>query len=150
MKSRLNLYAVAPHVLKPMLAMEQAIKAHGLEPSLVELVKTRASIINHCAFCIDMHTRDARAAGETEQRLFLLSAWQEAPCYTERERAALAWTDALTLVAETGAPDSAYETMAAQFNPEEQVKLTHLIVTINGWNRFAVGFRNVPGQSVGE
>jgi AhpD family alkylhydroperoxidase len=149
MKPRLNVYAVAPAVLKPMLAMEQAIKAHGLEHSLVELVKTRASILNHCAFCIDMHTRDARVAGESEQRLFLLSAWQEAPCYTERERAALAWTDALTLLAETGAPDSAYETMAAQFDPEEQVKLTHLIVTINAWNRFAVGFRNVPGQSVG-
>lgn len=149
MKSRLNLYAVAPHVLKPMLAMEQAIKAQGLEHSLVELVKTRASLINHCAFCIDMHTRDARAAGETEQRLYLLSAWHEAPCYSERERAALAWTDALTLIAETGAPDAVYEVMAAHFDPEEQVKLTHLIVTINAWNRFAVGFRNVPGQSVG-
>ena len=149
MKPRLNPHAVAPAMMKPMLTMEHAIKAHGLEPTLVELVKTRASLLNRCAFCIDMHTRDARAAGETEQRLFLLSAWQEAPCYTDRERAALAWTDALTLLAETGAPDDAYATMAAQFNPEEQVKLTHVIVTINAWNRFAVGFRNVPGQSVG-
>ena len=149
MKSRLNFHAVAPQLLKPMLAMEQAIKAHGLEPVLVELVKTRASLINHCAYCIDMHTRDARAAGETEQRLYLLAAWREAPCYTERERAALAWTDALTLVAETGAPDDAYEAMAAQFSPEEQVKLTHLIVTINAWNRYAIGFRSVPGKSPG-
>lgn len=149
MKSRLNYHAVAPQLLKPMFAMEQAIKAHGLEPVLVELVKTRASLINHCAFCIDMHTRDARAAGETEQRLYLLGAWHEAPCYTERERAALAWTDALTLVAETGAPDDAYAAMAAHFSPEEQVKLTHLIVTINAWNRYAIGFRSVPGQGAG-
>jgi len=149
MSQRLNYFAAAPEAMKAMMGMENTIRNSGLEHNLLELVKTRASQINRCAYCIEMHTRDARAAGETEERLYLLSAWEEAFCYTPRERAALGWTEALTLVSETGAPDSAYEALAAEFTPEEQVKLTHAIVTINAWNRFAVGFRSVPGRKPG-
>lgn len=144
MTTRLNHWNAAPKVMQAMLALEKASRSNGLEPSLLELVKTRTSQINRCAFCLDMHTREARAAGETEERLYMLSAWEEATCYTPRERAALAWTDALTLLAATGAPDSAHAALAAEFTPEEQVALTLAIVTINGWNRFAVGFRAQP------
>lgn len=147
MTTRLNHAAAAPKVIQAMMALEKASRSQGLEPSLLELVKTRASQINRCAFCLDMHTREARAAGETEERMTMLAAWEEATCYTPRERAALAWTDALTLLAATGAPDSAYATMAGEFNPEEQVALTLAIVTINGWNRFAVGFRAEPARA---
>lgn len=113
----------------------------GLEASLVHLVKVRASILNGCANCINMHTQEARKDGETEQRLYLVAAWHEAPFYSDRERAALAWTDALTLVATKGAPDDAtYAALAAQFSPEEQVALTQLINIINAWNRIAIGF----------
>lgn len=146
MTTRLNHWAAAPQVMQAMLALEKASVSQGLEPSLLELVKTRASQVNRCAFCLDMHTREARAAGETEERLHMLCAWDEATCYTPRERAALAWTDALTLLAATGAPDSAYAALAAEFAPEEQVALTLAIVTINGWNRFAVGFRAQPSR----
>ena len=115
--------------------------ASGLEPSLAHLVKIRASILNGCANCINMHTQEARKDGETEQRLYLLAAWQEAPVFSARERAALAWTDALTLLATKGAPDEGmHAALAAQFSEEEQVKLTALINVINGWNRLAVGF----------
>lgn len=144
MTTRLNHWAAAPKAMQAMLALEKASRSNGLEPSLLELVKTRTSQINRCAFCLDMHTREARAAGETEERLCMLSAWEEATCYTPRERAALAWTDALTLLAATGAPNSAHAALAAEFAPEEQVALTLAIVTINGWNRFAVGFRAQP------
>ena len=109
----------------------------------MELVKIRASQINGCAFCLHMHTASAREHGETEERLYLLDAWRESPLYSERERAALAWTEALTLVAETRAPDEDYHALQAQFTEEEQVKLTLLIVAINGWNRIQVGFRGV-------
>lgn len=143
MQARLDYYKAAPEVLKAMMALETAAVNSGLEHSLIELVKTRASQINNCAYCIHMHTRDARKAGETEERLYLLSAWRESPLYTDRERAALAWTEALTLLAETGAPDADYEALAAQFSPDEQAKLTLLIATINAWNRFGVGFRMV-------
>ncbi len=149
MTTRLNHWNAAPKVMQAMLALEKASRSHGLEPSLLELVKTRASQINRCAFCLDMHTREARAAGETEERLYMLAAWDEATCYTPRERAALAWTDALTLLSATGAPDSAHDTVAAEFSPEEQVALTLAIVTINGWNRFAVGFRAEPTRGNG-
>ena len=143
MQPRLNLWTAAPEALKPMLALEASVTASGLEHSLIELVKLRASQINGCAFCIDMHTKDARKAGETEQRLYLLSAWRESPLYTSRERAALAWTEALTLVAGTHAPDADYEMLAAHFTDAEKVKLSMLIVAINGWNRLSVGFRNI-------
>ncbi|MBR0648464.1 carboxymuconolactone decarboxylase family protein [Roseomonas terrae] len=146
MTTRLNHWTAAPKVMQAMMALEKASRSNGLEHSLLELVKTRASIINRCAFCLDMHTREARAAGETEERLIMLAAWEEATCYTPRERAALAWVDALTRLAETGAPDAAFEAMAAEFSAEEQVALTLAIVTINGWNRFAVGFRAEPAR----
>jgi len=142
MTARLNPYAVAPEAVAPLLALEASFKDSGLEFSLIELVKTRASQINGCAFCVHMHTRDARGAGETEERLYLLSAWRESTLYTDRERAALAWTEALTLIAETHAPDEDYAALKAQFTDEESVKLTLLIGTINLWNRIAVGFRS--------
>ena len=126
-----------------LVAVEDQVKASGLEHSLIELVKTRASQINGCAYCIDMHTTDARKAGETEQRLYLLNAWRESPLYSERERAALAWTEALTLIAETHAPDEDYEAMRAQFSESEAVNLTMLIGAINAWNRVAIGFRAI-------
>ncbi|WP_043366626.1 carboxymuconolactone decarboxylase family protein [Belnapia sp. F-4-1] len=146
MTPRLNYFAAAPKLLQAMMALEKAVISSGLEHGLIELVKTRASQINGCAFCIDMHTRDALKAGESPTRLFLLDAWREAPHYTDRERAALAWTEALTLVAETHAPDEAYEGLRFHFSDEEIVQLSVLIGTINAWNRLAIGFRSVPDQ----
>ena len=143
MKARLIPYDVAPGALKPMIELEKTLKNSGLEHGLIELVKTRASQINGCAYCIHMHTKDARSAGETEERLYLLNAWRESPLYSERERAALAWTEALTLVAETHAPDQDYEELSRHFTPAEQVNLTLLIGAINAWNRLAIGFRSV-------
>lgn len=143
MKPRLNPYKTAPSTMQPMVDLEDQVKNSGLEFSLIELVKTRASQINGCAYCIHMHTRDARAAGESEERLFLLDAWRESPLYSSRERAALAWTEALTLVSETHAPDGDWEQLQAHFSAEEQVKLTLLIATINAWYRIAIGFRSV-------
>lgn len=143
MTPRLIAHEVLPAAMKPMMALEAHIRTCGLDHALVELVKTRASQINGCAFCLHMHTRDARAAGETEARLHLLGAWRESPLYTPRERAALAWTEALTLVAESHAPDADYEAARALFTAEEMVNLTLLIGTINSWNRIAIGFRYV-------
>ncbi|HEY0848593.1 MAG TPA: carboxymuconolactone decarboxylase family protein, partial [Bradyrhizobium sp.] len=135
MKPRMNYYQAAPDTIKALVGVEDVIKASGLDQSLIELVKTRASQINGCAYCIHMHTADARKYGETEQRLYLLSAWRESPLYTDRERAALAWTEALTLISETHAPDADYEAMRAQFSESEAVNLTMLIGAINAWNR---------------
>jgi AhpD family alkylhydroperoxidase len=118
----------------------------GLEPALIELVKLRASQINGCAFCIDMHTKDARAMGETEQRLYALSAWREAPFYTDRERAALAWTDAVTLVADGHVPDEVYTHVRQHFSQQELVNLTMAGIAINGWNRLAISFRWLAGS----
>ncbi|MDX5445788.1 MAG: carboxymuconolactone decarboxylase family protein [Zoogloeaceae bacterium] len=143
MQARLDPFKASPESMRAMLALEEHVRNCGLEYSLIELVKTRASQINGCAFCVHMHTRDARNAGETEERLYLLSAWRESPLYTERERAALEWTEALTLLADTHAPDAAYAAFEAQFDAKEQVQLTLLISTINAWNRFAVGFRSI-------
>jgi AhpD family alkylhydroperoxidase len=143
LKARLIPFEVAPGALKPMIELEKNLKNSGLEHSLIELVKTRASQINGCAYCIHMHTKDARANGESEERLYLLSAWRESPLYSDRERAALAWTEALTLVSETHAPDEDYEELSRHFTPEEQVKLTLLIGAINTWNRIAIGFRSI-------
>ncbi|MTV16536.1 MULTISPECIES: carboxymuconolactone decarboxylase family protein [Bradyrhizobium] len=143
MKPRMNFYQAAPETIKALVAVENQIAASGLEQSLIELVKTRASQINGCAYCINMHTENARKHGETEQRLYLLNAWRESPLYSERERAALAWTEALTLVSETHAPDADYEVVRAQFSDSELVNLTTLIGTINAWNRIAIGFRAV-------
>jgi AhpD family alkylhydroperoxidase len=141
MKTRLNPYQAAPDAMNAMLALEKYVQGSGLEPTLIELVKTRASQINGCAFCLHMHTRDARAHGETEERLYLLDAWRESSLYTPRERAALEWTEALTLVAQTHVPDGAYETVREQFDEAELVKLTLLVNAINAWNRFAIAFR---------
>jgi len=143
LKARLIPFEVAPGALKPMIELEKNLKNSGLEHSLIELVKTRASQINGCAYCIHMHTKDARANGESEERLYLLSAWRESPLYSDRERAALAWTEALTLIAKTHAPDEDYEELSRHFTPEEQVKLTLLIGAINTWNRIAIGFRSI-------
>ena len=137
--AKLDPFAAAPAQMKSWLGTSLAV-AGSLEPGLVSLVEVRASQINACANCINMHTVEARAKGETEQRIYLLSAWREAPCYSERERAALGWTEALTRLSEGRGHDSAYEALKAQFTEEEQVKLTLMINVINGWNRIAVGF----------
>jgi AhpD family alkylhydroperoxidase len=134
----------APDTVKALMALEAQIQGSGLEQSLIELVKTRASQINGCAYCINMHTSDARKHGETEQRLYLLNAWREAPAYSERERAALAWTEAVTLIADTHAPDDLYAEVRKHFSEAETVNLTMLIATINAWNRLAISFRAVP------
>jgi AhpD family alkylhydroperoxidase len=134
-----DLFAAAPSLMKSWFGTSVAINA-SLDPSLAELVKIRASQINGCANCINMHTAEAREKGETEQRIYLLSAWREAPCYNDRERAALGWTEALTRLSEGHTHESAYEALKAQFTEEERVKLTLMINIINGWNRLAVGF----------
>ncbi len=146
MESRLNYGKIAPGALKAMLELEKYVRECGLEASLLELVKVRASQINGCAYCIDMHTKDARAAGETEQRLYLVASWREAPCYTDRERAALAWTEALTELATYGAEDELYEEVSGYFSEKELVDLTTAIIAINGWNRFGVSFRPEVGS----
>ena len=143
MQPRLNPFKFAPDTVKAAQAFEEHLANSGLERSLYHLVKTRASQINGCAFCLHMHTAGARKLGETEERLYLLDAWRESPLYSERERAALAWTEALTLVSETRAPDDVYRPVKEQFTEEEQVTLTLLIVAINGWNRIQVGFRAI-------
>jgi AhpD family alkylhydroperoxidase len=134
-----DLFAAAPELMKKWAATSLAA-ASSLEPTLVRLVEIRASQINGCANCINMHAGEARAKGETEQRIYLLSAWREAPCYTDRERAALGWTEALTRLSEGHTHESAYEALKAQFSEEERVKLTLMVNVINGWNRIAVGF----------
>jgi AhpD family alkylhydroperoxidase len=146
MEPRLDYAKTAPDGFKTMLALEQYARHSGLEAPLLELVKIRASQINGCAFCLDMHTKDARAAGETEQRLYSLSAWRETPFFNERERAALAWTESLTLVSETHVPDEVYETVRQHFSEKELVDLTLAVVAINGWNRLAISFRTLPGS----
>jgi AhpD family alkylhydroperoxidase len=140
---RLNPYRVAPEMMKAVAALDAVVQSAGLEQSLVELVKTRASQINGCAYCLHMHTRDARAGGESEARLYLLDAWRESSLYTDRERAALAWTEAVTMVAQTHVPDSAYENICEHFGDEELVNLTLLVTMINVWNRIAISFRSV-------
>jgi len=129
-----------------MLALEEYVAHSGLEKSLYELVKLRASQINGCAYCIDMHTKDARDTGETEQRLHALTAWQETPFFTEPERAALEWTEVMTLISENDISDALNESVTEQFNEKEHVALSMAIVTINGWNRLAIGFRKEPGS----
>jgi AhpD family alkylhydroperoxidase len=137
---------VAPDVFKAMMALESTVKASGVENNLLDLIRLRASQINGCAYCIDMHSKDLRANGESEERLFLLDAWREAPFYSERERAALAWTEAITLISEEHVPDVVYEEARKQFSDEDLVKLTLAIVAINGWNRFSIAFRAEPGH----
>jgi AhpD family alkylhydroperoxidase len=145
METRLDYGKKAPGALRAMVELEKYVRECGLEPTLIELIKVRASQINGCAYCIDMHSKDALAAGETDQRLFLLSAWREAPFYTDRERAALAWTEALTEIATYGVEDELYEEVSEHFSEKELVDLTTAIITINGWNRFGIAFRPEVG-----
>lgn len=146
MTTRLDFAKAAPGAYRAMSQLEQYIRNCGLERSLIELVKIRASQINGCAYCLDMHTKDARAAGESEQRIYLISAWREAPFYSERERAALEWTEALTLIAENEVSDELYERVKPHFTDEELVNLSLAIVTINGWNRLAISSRSEVGS----
>lgn len=146
MKPRLEYHQAASGASQAMLGMEKYVRACGIEHSLLELIKTRASQINGCAYCIDMHTKDARVAGESEQRLYGLSAWRETPFYSERERAALEWTEALTLISQNDVPDELYDRVRKHFNEEELVNVTMAIITINGWNRLAIPFRAIPGS----
>jgi AhpD family alkylhydroperoxidase len=145
MAERLNYARAFPDGLHAILSVEKAIKASGLEPRLLELVKMRASQLNGCAYCLDMHSKDARAAGETEQRLYTLPAWRGTPFYTPRERAALAWTEAITNIQHGHASDEEYEAVRKQFDESELVKLTVAIAQINTWNRIAISFRAEPG-----
>lgn len=145
MKPRIEYGKVAPEGRKAMFGLESYVRQCGLEESLLELVKLRSSQINGCAYCVDMHSKDARAEGETEQRLYALVAWEETPFFTERERAALAWTEAVTKVGENHVPDSVFERARRDFNEKELVDLTLAIIAINGWNRLAISFRTVPG-----
>ena len=147
MESRIDYLKAAPKgSAEAMYGLEKYVRGCGLEHSLLELMKVRASQINGCAYCIDMHTKDARAAGETEQRLYALNAWRETPFFTDRERAALEWTEALTLISTHGVPDELYERVSKHFNEGEMVNLSLAVVTINGWNRLAISFRSVPGS----
>jgi AhpD family alkylhydroperoxidase len=146
MNARIDLMHVNPGVVHAMLGLERQVRQAGFDHKLLNLVRMRASQINGCAYCLDMHSTDARAIGETEQRLYGLDAWREAPYYSARERAALEWTEALTLVAETHAPDEVYERVREQFPEDELVHLSLAIVAINGWNRLNIAARTVAGD----
>jgi AhpD family alkylhydroperoxidase len=146
MPTRLDYYAVAPEGLKAVRALEQYLRKSGLEPALIELVKLRASLMNGCAYCVDIHTKDARAKGETEQRLFATPVWREAPFFSPRERAALAWTEAVTDIGRTGVRDALYDEARTQFTEKELVDLTLAVIAINAWNRLAVTFRPAIGN----
>lgn len=146
MEQRINYSKTAPKGIEILHSLENYIKSSGLEPSLLELVRMRASQINNCAYCIDMHTKDARSRGESEQRLYGLSAWRESPFYSERERTALAWTEAVTRVDEDQVPDAIYEQARKNFGEKELTDLTFAVIAINSWNRLAVSFRTLPGS----
>lgn len=145
MDSRLNYSKVAPEGIRALGGLEEYLRKSGLEPDLLNLIKARASQLNGCAYCLDMHTKDARAAGETEQRLYALSVWRGTPFYTDRERAALGWTDAVTLVSQGPIPDALYQEARRHFSEKELVDLTLGVVAVNGWNRLSIAFRTVPG-----
>jgi AhpD family alkylhydroperoxidase len=148
MNARIDLMHVSPGIIQAMLGLERQVRKSGLDATLLDLVRMRASQINGCAYCLDMHSKDARANGETEQRLHGLVAWRDAPYYSARERAALEWTEALTLVSETHVPDDVYERARAQFTEDELMHLSLAIVAINAWNRLNVAARTVPGGYV--
>jgi len=145
MQERVAYAKVAPATIVAMRALDQYVTQSGLEPALLDLVKIRASQLNGCAYCIDMHTKDARARGESEQRLYALPVWHETPFFTERERAALAWTEAITLLSGHRVTDELYEGPRLHFGEKQLVDLTMAIIAINGWNRLSVAFRTVPG-----
>ncbi|AGK51032.1 alkylhydroperoxidase AhpD family core domain protein [Burkholderia thailandensis MSMB121] len=144
METRLDYRQANPHALNAMLALEERIAQSGLEPTLLELVRLRASQINGCAYCVDMHTRDARKRGETDRRLATVVVWREVPFFTDRERAALEWTEAVTLVARDHVPNAVWDAVRPHFTDAELVDLTLAVATINSWNRFAVSFRKLP------
>lgn len=146
MKARMNYAKAAPVLSNAMNALENYIDNCGIEPGLQDLMKLRASQLNGCAYCIDMHTLDARARGETEQRLYSLSAWQDTPFYSERERAALLWTEKVTLIAVDHVPNEVYEQVRQHFSEQELANLTMILATINAWNRLCISFRSVPGH----
>ena len=148
MKERINLKNVNPGIMNAMLGLEKQVSKGGLDNKLLDLVRMRASQINGCAYCLDMHSKDARAAGESEQRLYGLNAWSETPYYSARERAALEWTEALTLVTEGHVPDDVYERVRREFSEDELAHLSLAVVAINGWNRLNVAARTVPGGYV--
>jgi AhpD family alkylhydroperoxidase len=143
---RIDYQGIAPKAVSTILEMQRYVDQCSLESPLLELAKLRASQINGCAYCVDMHSKDLRALGESEQRLYAVVVWREAPFFNDRERAALAWTEAVTLVSETGVPDDVYENARSQFNEKELVDLTMAVIAINGWNRLAVSFRAVAGS----
>jgi AhpD family alkylhydroperoxidase len=146
MAQRLRYAQAAPEAVRAMRALEAHVASAGLEPTLVELVKLRASYLNGCAYCVDMHTKDARAAGEAEQRLYAVPVWRETPFFTPRERAALAWTEAVTTIGRAGVPDDVYEEARAHFGERELVELTMAVIAINGWNRLGVAFGTEVGS----
>ena len=146
MEPRLDYTKASPEAYKTMVQMEGVVRRSGIDPKLLELIKIRASQMNGCAYCIDMHTKDARLKQETEQRIYALDAWRETPFYTNIERAALAWTEAITNIQVGHAPDAVYQELRRNFSEEEIVNLTLAITTINAWNRIAIGFRLVPGS----
>jgi AhpD family alkylhydroperoxidase len=145
MEPRLNYQTASPEAIKGMYELEHYVHSSGLDPKLLHLIKTRASQMNGCAFCLDMHTKDARAVGESEQRLYALNAWRETPFFTDQERAALAWTEALTNIQQGHAPDDVYQELSRHFSEKDIIALTLAITTINAWNRIAIGFRVPPG-----
>jgi len=145
MEPRMQYHKYSLDALKPMLALERHLAASSLGEKLLNLIKLRASQINGCAYCIDMHWKDARVLGETEQRLYGLDAWRESPYYTSRERAALEWTEAVTLVAQTHVPDEVFEASKKEFSEQELVDLTYAVAAINSWNRLAISMRAAPG-----
>src|SRR5260221_5911786 len=144
MEQRLNFYKASPDAAKALMALETSLPRLSIEPLLIDLVKLRASQINGCAYCVDLHSRDARKKGETERRLYAVAVWRETPFFTPRERAAFAWTEALTRLADTHAPDEAYAEIRSAFSEQESADLTLVIGTINIWNRFGVGYRLSP------
>jgi AhpD family alkylhydroperoxidase len=146
MEARLDYMKASPEAYKAMAQMEGVVRRSRIDPKLLELIKIRASQLNGCAFCIDMHTKDARSKGENEQRIYALDAWRETPFFNEKERAALAWTEALTNIQIGHAPDVVYQELSRHFSEEEIVNVTLAITTINAWNRIAIGFRLVPGN----
>ena len=146
MTKRIDFSRVGHGAYRAMFALEQHVRQSGLDSSLVELVKLRASYINGCAYCVDMHSKDARAEGETEQRIYSVPVWRETPFYTPRERAALEWAEVVTKISERGVPDAVYESVRKEFGEEELVELTMAVIAINGWNRLAISFASEPGS----
>ncbi len=146
MEARLDYSKASPEAFKAMVQMEGVVRRSGIDPQLLELIKIRASQLNGGAYCLDMHTKDARYKGETEQRIYSLDVWRETPFYSEKERAALAWTEAITNIQIGHAPEAVYQELSRNFSEEERVNITLAITTINAWNRIAIGFRLVPGS----